>query len=166
MTCQPINRVTAKAGSYTSQTVFIYIRLFSYVVDGTQVVVHAVTSVVCTDIFQPFHTESRQTATVGSNDDIVVCCHELQIPAIAPELADRTLWTSLAEKKSRILLVRVEISRINYPWKHIFSIDSLGPACFYFTHLQLTEYLIVFFCDAGYCIFLFQIDSEQFVCLA
>ena len=36
--------------------------------------------------------------TVGSHHDIAVGSHHLEIPAVAPELRDRTLWTTLTEE--------------------------------------------------------------------
>ena len=57
-------------------------------------------TVIAANLFVPFHTESRQTATVRSNDDIIISCHNLEVPAIRPELAYRTLRTSFAEPVS------------------------------------------------------------------
>ena len=130
---QPVYRISSEAGTYTAQAVFIYVRFLGDVVDGGQVVVHAVSAVVGADFFQPFHAESRQTATVGGDDDVIVCSHNLEIPAVAPELADGALRTAFTEQQGRVFLVRVEVYRIDYPREHVFTVDSLCPAGFYFT---------------------------------
>ena len=75
--CQPINGISAEAGTYTTQTVFIDIRFLGDVIDGTQVIVHAMAAVIGTDFFQPFHTKTRKSPTVRSDDDIAVRSHQL-----------------------------------------------------------------------------------------
>ena len=80
--------------------------------------------------------EARKTTTVGSYDDIVVCRHNLEIPTVAPELADGTLRTAFTEEEGGVLLVRVELWRINHPGQHLLAVGGLHPAGFHLTHLQ------------------------------
>ena len=112
---QPIYGESSEAGTHASQTVFVYVGFLADVINSGQLVTHALASIITADLFQPFHAESRKTATVRSYDDVVIGGHYLEIPTIAPELADRTLWASFAEEKGRILLVRVEVAWIDYP---------------------------------------------------
>ena len=42
-------------------------------------------------------------------DDVTVGCHNLDVPAVAPELTHRTLRTALAEEEGRVLLGFIEI---------------------------------------------------------
>ena len=104
---------------------------------------HALTAVIAADSLIPFYAESRKTATVGSYDDIIVGRHNLEIPTIAPELADRTLRTAFAEEQGRILLVRVEMRRIDNPGQHLLAVSGFHPASLYFTHFQLVVDLFV-----------------------
>ena len=121
------------------------------------------TTIIGAYFLQPFHTESRQSATVRSNNDIIICCHNLQIPSIAPKLADRTLRSTFTEEKGRILLIRIEIGRINYPRKHIFSIHCLCPAWLNLTQVQLTENMVVFFSDTHHFCFFLQTYGKEFI---
>ncbi len=84
-------------------------RFFRHFVNGSEIVLHALAAIITADGFVPLYTEARKTTTVGSYDDIVVCRHNLEIPTVAPELADRTLRTAFTEEEGGILLVRIEL---------------------------------------------------------
>ena len=147
MSGQPIYRESSEAGTYASQTIFVHIRLFCHFIDSSEVILHTLATVIATNLFVPFHTESRQTATVRSNDDIIISCHNLEVPAIRPELAYRALRTSFTEQQSRIFLVRIKLWRINHPCQHLFTICCFHPATFHFTHFQLVIDLFVLLCQ-------------------
>ena len=144
MSGQPIYGESSEAGTYTSQAIFVYIRLFCHFIDSSEIIFHTLATVVTTDLLVPFHAKSRQAATIRSNNDIIIGCHNLEVPAIRPELAYRTLRTSFTEQQSRIFLVRIKLRRIDYPCQHLFAICCFHPATFHFTHFQLVVDLLVF----------------------
>ena len=141
------HRESSEAGTYTSQAIFVYIRLFCHFIDSSEIIFHTLATVVTTDLFVPFHAKSRQAATIRSNNDIIIGCHNLEIPAIRPELAYRTLRTSFTEQQSRIFLVRIKLRGIDYPCQHLFAICCFHPATFHFTHFQLVIDLFVLLCQ-------------------
>ena len=93
---QVIDAVAAEAGPDAAEAVAVHIRFLAYVVDGTQVILHALPAVVAADFLQPLHAEARQAAAVGGDDDVAVGGHDLQVPAVAPELADGALRPAFA----------------------------------------------------------------------
>ena len=73
MTCEIIDGETSEAGSNSTQFIFIDIgQILRSIVDGSQIVFHALTCPVARDLFQPLLSEARQTATVGGYDDIAL----------------------------------------------------------------------------------------------
>ena len=147
---KPIYGETSEAGTYATQAVFVDERFFRHFVNGSEVVLHALAAIITADGFVPLYTEARKTTTVGSYDDIVVCRHNLEIPTVAPELADGTLRTTFTEEEGGVLLVRVELWRINHPGQHLLAVGGLHPAGFHLTHLQLVVNLLVF-CGQLHC---------------
>ena len=139
-----INGEAAEAGAYTTQAVFVDKRFFCHFVDGCEVVFHALAAVIAADGFIPLYTEARKTAAVGGYDDIVVGSHNLEIPAIAPELAYGALRTTFTEQEGRVFLIRVKLWRVDNPCQHLFAVCSLHPASFNLTHFQLVVNLLVF----------------------
>src|SRR5574344_1057615 len=115
VSCKPISGITAETGSYTTQTVLVHIGFLAKIVNGSQVIFHALSGIITTDFFQPFHSETGKSAAIRSDDDISVGSHDLKIPANAPELADRTLRTTFAEEQSRIFFCCIEMRRVNNP---------------------------------------------------
>ena len=82
-----IYREATEAGANGTQTVFVNIgEIVGSIVDGAEVIFHALAGPVAADIFVPLAAEARQTAAVGSYDDIAVGCHNLHIPSVTPEL--------------------------------------------------------------------------------
>ena len=94
---QPVDAETAERGTDGAEALAIHIRFGGNVVDGGEIVLHAEAGVVTADLFEPSFAETGQTAAVGGNDDVALCGHDLEVPTIAPELADGTLWTAFAE---------------------------------------------------------------------
>ena len=135
--CQPINGEASEGSTYATQVVGIDVRLFGHCINGSEVVLHALTHIVATDFFVPLVAKSRQTTTVRSYDDIVVGSHHLEVPAIAPELANRALRTAFAEEQGRIFLVRIELRRIDHPYQHVLVVGGLDPTAFHLAHLYL-----------------------------
>ena len=80
---QPIDGEASEAGTYAAQAVLVNKRFLGHFVDGRKVVFHALASVVAADGFVPFHSEARQAAAVGSHDDVVVGCHNLEVSLAA-----------------------------------------------------------------------------------
>ena len=96
---QPVDTETAERGADCTEALAVHIRLGSDVVNGGEIVLHAEAGVVTADLFEPFFAESGQTAAVGGNDDVALCGHDLEVPTIAPELADGTLGTAFADRR-------------------------------------------------------------------
>ena len=112
---KPHCRVASEACAYTAQAVGVDVWLLGDVIDCCKQVAHAVAAVVGTDLPVPRVSETREAATVGSDDNISVGCHNLEVPAVAPELAHRRLGTTLAEEQGGVLLRRVEVWRVDDP---------------------------------------------------
>ena len=106
---KPIYGETSEAGTYAAQTLFVNERFFRHFIDSREVVPHALAAVIAADCLIPFHAEAGKSATVGSHDDVIVGCHNLEVPTVAPELADGALRTAFAEEQGGVLLVRVEL---------------------------------------------------------
>ena len=117
--------------------VLVHIGFAAKVVNSREVVLHTLSAVVAADFFQPFHTETRQAAAVGCNDNVVVGGHHLEIPAVAPELADGRLRSTFAEEECGIFLLRIEMGRIDDPAEHILAVGSLDPTLFDLAHRNL-----------------------------
>ena len=115
MTGEPINREAAETCSDAAEPILIHKRLFCHLVDRRKVVFHTLATVVATYRLVPFHTEARETAPVRGDDDIIVCGHDLEIPAVGPELADGTLRSAFTVKQGGIFLRRIEMRRIDDP---------------------------------------------------
>ena len=94
--------------------------------------------------------------------------HYLEIPTIAPELRDRTLWSTLAEEQRRILLVRVEVWRSYHPLLQFLAIGCLHPTVVYFAQSKLVIDVLVLkaeLCLQACLLFLCWSDCEDFVSL-
>ena len=109
VTRQPVHAEAAEAGTHGTEAVLVNVRLLGQLIDGAEVVLHALPTVVAADFLKPFLTEAGQAATVGGDDDIVVGGHHLEVPAIAPELAYRALRSAFAVEQGRVLLALVEV---------------------------------------------------------
>ncbi len=101
---QPVDAETAERGADCTEALTIHIRFGGYIVDGGEIVLHAEAGVVTADLFEPFFAESGQTAAVGGDNDVALRGHDLEVPAVAPELADGTLRTAFAEQEGGVLL--------------------------------------------------------------
>ena len=101
---QPVDAETAERGTDGAEALAIHIRFGGNVVDGGEIVLHAEAGVVTADLFEPSFAETGQTSTVGRDDNIALCGHDLEVPTIAPELADGTLRTAFAEQEGGVLL--------------------------------------------------------------
>ena len=88
---QPVDGEAAEAGADASQVVTVNKRLLRHLVDGRQVVLHALSAIIAADGFIPLRAKSGHAAAAGSDDDVVVGRHHLEVPAEAPELAERAL---------------------------------------------------------------------------
>ena len=139
-----VNRESAEACAYTSQTVLVYVRqVVGSVVDSRQIVVHALTGPVARYSLVPLMAVARQSATVGGNDYVVVGSHNLEVPANAPELAYGALWSTLAEEQCGVLLVGVEVWRQNHPYLHLLAVGGLHPALLHLAHFELVVECLV-----------------------
>ena len=86
--CQPIYAISTEACTYGTKALGVYPWFLCNIVYGREIVLHALTRVVTADLLQPFHAEAGETTTVGSYDNITLGCHNLEVPTIAPELAN------------------------------------------------------------------------------
>ena len=88
-----------ETGPDTTQSIFVDKRqIIGSIVHGGEIVAHTETGPVARDFFIPFRSEARQTAAIGSNDDVVVSSHYLEIPTVAPKLTHGTLRSALTEE--------------------------------------------------------------------
>ena len=76
MAGKPVYRETAIAGTNSTDVSGIDKGLSSHVVDGAEIVLHVLATVVARDLCVPLGAEARQTAAVRSNDDVAVRCHQ------------------------------------------------------------------------------------------
>ena len=149
MTSQPVYREAAERGTYTTQAVSIYIGLLGHLIDSGEVILHALATIVATDGLVPLKTESGEAATVRSHDDIVMGSHDLEVPAVAPELAHGSLRTTFAEEQSGVFLLGVEVWRIDDPCEHLLAIGGRHPSRFHLAALYLVVDVLVFGGELG-----------------
>ena len=107
--CKIIYRESSEACAYASKSVLINIRERASIIDSREIVVDTLTGPVARNLFTPFATEARKTATVWSYDYITISSHNLEVPTVRPELAYWALRTTLTEQKGRVLLIRVKV---------------------------------------------------------
>ena len=142
--CEVVDAEASKRCTYGCKSVFINEgQILSSIVDGREVVVHALSAPVTRDFLKPLLSEAWQTTTVRSHDNITVGSHDEEIPAVAPELGDRALRTSLAEEQGGVLLGLVEVRRQDNPCEHVFAIGGLHPALLDGGLCQLIEDVLV-----------------------
>ena len=98
MSGKPVHREAAEAGTYAAQTVFINKRLFCHFIDCCEIIFHALAAIIAADSFVPFITKAGKSATIRGNDDIVISCHNLEVPAITPKLTNGALWPTFTEE--------------------------------------------------------------------
>ena len=146
---QPVDTEAAERGADRTETFTIHIRLGGNVVDGGEIVLHAEAGVVTADLFEPCFAESGQTAAVGRDDNIALCGHDLEVPTVAPELADGTLRTAFTEQESRVLFRRVEMRRIDNPAEHLLPVYGFRPAFFHVAPREVIVEPLVFFGELG-----------------
>ncbi len=160
VTGQPVHAEAAEAGTHGAEAVLVDVRLFLQLVDGAEVVLHALSAVVAADFLKPFLTEAGQAATVGGDDDVVVGGHHLEVPAVAPELAHSALRSAFAVEQGRVLLGAVEMRGIDDPGQHVLAVGGLHPAFLDLTHGELGEDVVV---DGGdlRCLARGGVDAEE-----
>ena len=74
-------------------------------------------------------------------------CHNHEVPTIAPELANRTLWATFAEQEGRVFLVVIEVRRQYYPIKHFLAICCFYPTLLYLYLTELVGDMFVLECN-------------------
>ena len=90
-----------------------------------------------------------------------MCCHYLEVPTIAPELAYRTLRTTLTEQQCRIFLVLVEVWWKYNPYQHLLAVCSLYPAFLNLTHFKLVVEGLVLPCHLLHLCFLYVLSRSN-----
>ena len=143
MACQIIYGKTSKAGSDTSQSIFIDKGKIGCIIYCRKVIIHTLSGPVTANSLVPFTSKSGQTTAVGCYDHITMRSHNLEIPAVTPELAYGTLWSSFAEKQGRVFLVGVKVRRQDKPHKLFLAICRLDPALLNLTQCQLVKNMFV-----------------------
>ena len=73
--------------------------------------------------------------------------HDLEIPAIAPELAYGALGATLTIKQGRILLGLIKMRGQNHPHLLLLTISGGDPTFPYLAHLQLVKNMLVLECE-------------------
>src|SRR5882724_7688339 len=95
------------------------------------------------DLFVPGNTEARHTPSVGSNDNVSVCRHQLKVPAERIELREGRLRSALAIQKRWIFPCGIKIGRIYNPHQHLFSVCCSHTALFNFTQSETAIDVVV-----------------------
>ena len=145
MTGEIVYGEAAETGSYGSKTVAVDIgKIVGGIVDGCEIVAHALSCPVAADCLVPLMAEAGQTAAVWCHDYVAVGCHDLEVPAVAPELAYRALRAAFAEEQGGVFLVWVEIGRENDPCEHVLAVGGLHPTLLYLAERKLGEDVVVF----------------------
>ena len=134
---KPVNAISAETCTHGTKALGINPRLLGYVVDGRKVVLHALTGVVAADLLQPLHAETGKATAVGSDDNISLRGHYLEVPAETPELANGRLRTAFAEEQGGVFLCLVEIGRQDYPSQHVLVVGGLYPALAHLAELEV-----------------------------
>ena len=80
---------------------------------------------------------------VGRDDDISVGSHHLEVPAVAPELADRTLRTTLTEQQGGIFLSFFIVGRQHHPYQFLLAVGGGYPVLLHLAEGQLVEDVVV-----------------------
>ena len=138
-----IYRVTAVACADASETVAVYPRFPGYVVDGAEVIADVLAAVITRNLVEPLLSERRYAAAVRGYDHISLGGHELEVPAVAPELAHHVLRAALAIEQGGVLLVRVEVGGKYHPCQHLLAVGGRYPAFLYFAHLHVVVDVLV-----------------------
>ena len=137
---QVVHAEAAERGTHGTQAVFVYIRqVVGGIVDGHQIVVHALAGPVAAYFLAPLRAEAGQTVAVGGHNHIAVGGHDHEVPAVAPELAYGALRTALAEEQGGVFLVGVEVRGQNHPRQHVVAVGGLHPAALHGGLGQLVE---------------------------
>ena len=134
---EPVNAVTAEACAHCAEAFPVYVGFGGDVVDRREIVLHAQAVVVAADFFQPFHAEAGQAAAVRGYHNVAVGCHDLEIPTVAPELADGRLRAALAEEEHGVFLSGVELGGIDHPAKFLLPVHCIHPAFLHLTEGKL-----------------------------
>ncbi len=115
----PVYGISAKAGSHTTQTVFINERLPGHFINGSK---KSSWPVHHNHRWFAHHSNpKREVPSVRCHNDISVSSHDLHIPAVWPELAYSILWATGTVKYSRIFFIGSKSGGIYNPCQHIFS---------------------------------------------
>ena len=138
-----IYRVTAVACADASETVAVYPRFPGHVVDGAEVIADVLAAVITRNLVEPLLSERRYAAAVRGYDHISLGGHELEVPAVAPELAHHVLRAALAIEQGGVLLVRVEVGGKYHPCQHLLAVGGRYPAFLYFAHLHVVVDVLV-----------------------
>ena len=139
MTGKPIYGETTVAGSYAAHTIVGNKRFFFHFVRCGHVVAHILPAVITANLLIPRLAEAWYAVTVRENNDIPLLSHKARAPAIGPELADGILRPALTIKYRGILLIRIEISRVEYPCEHLFAVSS-GHHALFAAHIAQTAH--------------------------
>ena len=151
-----------ETGPDTAQSVFVDKRqIIGCIVHGGEIVAHTETGPVARDFFIPFRSEARQTAAIGSNDDVVVSSHYLEIPTVAPKLTHGTLRSALTEEQCRIFLRGIEMRWQNDPNEFLLAIDGRHPTLLHFSDFKLIEDMFVLIGDLAHIGFLFFLRGSN-----
>ena len=127
-------RVAAIRCTDATHTLAVAPGLACHVIDSREVVANVLTTIIARDLVEPLLTERRQTAAVGSNHNVALSCHQLEVPAVAPKLANDALRTTLAVEQRRIFLCGVEVGRQDHPNEHLLVVGGLHPTLLDATH--------------------------------
>ena len=134
---QEVDRITAVRGADAPHAGLVGPRLARHVVDGREVVADVLPGVVSRDLVEPLLPERRYAAAVRGHDDISLCGHELEVPAVAPAVCHDALGASLAVEQRGILLRGVEVRREDHPREHLLAVGGPHPSLLHLAHADV-----------------------------
>ena len=164
LTCEEVYRVATIACAYCAQTLLVTPRLGSHVVNCAEIVLDVLTAVVARYLVYPLGAERGYATTVGCYDDVALCRHQLEVPTVAPELANHTLRTALTEEEGGVLLVGVEVGRQDYPGEHLLAVGGGYPTLLHLAHTDIVIYLAIYTGELRECAV--GCYREEFGCVA
>ena len=145
-----VDAEAAERGTYGTHAVAIDIgQRVASIVDGAEVVAHALACPVARDFLKPFLSEAGEAAAVGGDDDVALRCHDVEVPAIRPELRDGRLGTTFAEEQCGVLLRWVEVRWLYDPVEELQAVGGLAPTGLGGAWGKLREDVVVLGGEAG-----------------
>lgn len=107
MSGKPIDAIATERSTDRTEVFGVAPWFFGDIVDGSEVILHTLTSKVAGYLFVEGLSETWYAMSVRENNHIAISLHDRDIPTRAPELRDCTFRSALTIEQGRELMVRV-----------------------------------------------------------